>query len=197
MANKLLNAAATANAFARFKTGLINQISSSTLPNMHNIKLGCTAQDAPGFEFNLHIHWIKHPCQLSICMEPKKSCPTVLFYINSQEENMFAITLTNKCSLIIFTMNNITNRTNTIAPTVGYLNKQGAVDPPSRSQSSTASNVSHIYPLIMNNVAHMFAANNFSKNVLQKQDIVPTLSKDTYYWLNMHISHHYSTYHRC
>ena len=72
----------------------------------------------------------------------------LLIYNSSQERNLFAFTLTNKCHLIILTMDHITNCANSNLPMEGNLLKKGAFTPsPSNGCTATMHKVPHIYLL--------------------------------------------------
>ena len=112
MANGILNAAATMQECKGFNTGLIDQTNSGTLSDMHNIKLWRTSQDELGLYLIHKPTGLKILTNSSFVWDPRN---------HSQEGITFTLTLTTNRCLINFTMNEITNYTNTATPTVGNL----------------------------------------------------------------------------
>ena len=181
-ANWLLNRAAAAQTFTALTTNVVKQITAGNIIDYHRIAEWRTQQDEPGFERDPATSWLATVGHLVLCMEPELSRPTVLLYISTREEIRYALTLTNEVRLVQFKMQDITNRTNLVAPNKGDLKGSGAFYPSSKQRGSKPTSVPHLFPLAVKDVAHLLATNRFP-NELQKQGTVPTLTTDTCHWL--------------
>ena len=94
-------------------------------------------------------------------MEPELSRPTVLLYISAGNEIWYTLTLTNKRRLVQFKMEDTTTSTSLIAPNKGDLKGSGAFYPSSQQRGGKPTSVPHIFPLAVNNVAHLLATDRF------------------------------------
>ena len=177
-----LNRAADAQKVTELTTNVVEQITAGKIIDFHQIAGWRTQQDEPGFERDPATSWLATVGHLVLCMEPELSRPTVLLYISTRQEKRYALTLTNEFRLVQFKMQDITNRTNLVAPNKGHLKCSGAFYPSSRTRGLKPTSVPHLFPLAVKDVAHLLATNRFP-NKLQKQGTVPTLTTDTCHWL--------------
>ena len=126
-----------------------------------------TQQDKPGFERDLSTSWLATVGHFVLCMEPELFRPKVLLYISAGHGIWYALTLTNELQLVHFKMENITNRTDLVAPTKGLLKGPGAFYPSSQLSGSQTASVPHLFPLAVKDVAHLLVTKRFP-NKLQK-----------------------------
>ena len=180
--NGSLNRAADTQKVTALTANVVEQITAGNIIDYHRIAEWRTQQDEPGFERNPATSWLATVGHLVLCMEPELSRPTVLLYISTGHGIKYALTLTNKLQLVQFKMQDITNRTDLVAPNKGHLKGSGAFHPSSKSRGIKPTSVPHLFPLAVKDVAHLLATKQFP-NELQKQGMVPMLTTDTCHWL--------------
>ena len=177
-----LNRAADAQKVTALTANVVGQITAGNIIDYHQIAEWRTQQDKPGFKRNTATSWLATVGHFVLCMEPELSRPTVLLYISTGQGIRYALTLTNELRLVQFKMQDITNRTDLVAPNKGHLKGSGAFHPSSKSRGIKPTSVPHLFPLAVKDVAHLLATERFP-NELQKQGTVPTLTIDACHWL--------------
>ena len=156
-----LNRATDAQKVKELTTNVVEQIATGKIIDFHKIAEWRTQQDEPGFERDPATSWLATVGHLMLCMEPELSRPTVLLYISTREEIRYALTLTNEFRLVQFKMQDITNRTDLVAPNKGHLKGSGVFHPSSKTRGIKPTSVPHLFPLAVKDVAHLLATKRF------------------------------------